>query len=58
MPALVALITLIVVAAGIGAILWWASDLPPTRPRPRSRYRGPTFMDTHRRLRGPHDRER
>ncbi|MGD0834541.1 MAG: hypothetical protein ABSA40_09005 [Candidatus Dormibacteria bacterium] len=58
MAGLIALITLIVIAGGIGAVLWWASDLPPTRPRPRSRYRGPIFMDTHRRLREPRDRER
>ena len=53
---LIALIALIVIAVGIGALLWWASDLPPTRPRPRSRYRGPTFMDTHRRVRDRHHR--
>jgi hypothetical protein len=50
MAGLIALIALIVIAIGIGALLWWGSDLPPTRPRPRSRYRGPNFMDTHRRL--------
>ncbi len=44
-------ILLIVLAFGIGALLWWASALPPTRPRPDSRYRGRTFMSVHRRIR-------
>jgi hypothetical protein len=44
------LILLILLAVGIGALLFWGSRLPPTRPRPRSRHRGETFMDVHKRL--------
>jgi len=40
----------ICIAIGIGALLWWGSKLPPTRPRPGSRHRGPTFMSVHSRL--------
>jgi hypothetical protein len=47
---MVGVIALIVVTIGIGALLWWGSRLPPTRPRPGSRSRGPTYMSVHRRL--------
>ena len=47
---MIAVIVVIVVALAIGALLWWGSTLPPTRPRPDSRYRGRTFMSVHRRL--------
>lgn len=43
-------IFLLVLAFGVGAIIWWASVLPPTRPRPDSRYRGRTFMSVHRKV--------
>ncbi|HEX6538364.1 MAG TPA: hypothetical protein VF155_04205 [Candidatus Dormibacteraeota bacterium] len=51
-----AVIVLIVLAVLIGAVLLWGTTLPPTRPRPDSRYRGRTFMSVHRRLqrRPPH----
>jgi hypothetical protein len=47
---------LVVIAAtavglAIAVLLWWGTTLPPTRPRPRSRYRGPTFLDVDRKLR-------
>ena len=48
--AVTGLIAVAVLAVLLGAILWWASGLPPTRPRPRSRYRGPTYLDVHDRL--------
>jgi len=32
------------------ALLWWGTSGPPTRPRPRSRYRGPTYLDIQRQL--------
>lgn len=41
---------LLVLAAGICALILWGMRLPPTRPRPRSRYRGPTFMSVDRKL--------
>jgi hypothetical protein len=48
---------LIVLAVLTSALLWWGTRLPPTRPRPDSRYRGRTFMSVHRRLqRPPRDR--
>jgi len=34
------IIWLILLAGGIGFLLWWGSRLPPTRPRPGSRHRG------------------
>ena len=34
---------LVVLGALIGAFLMWAVRMPPTRPRPGSRYRGHTF---------------
>jgi hypothetical protein len=47
---MIGLVIMCLLAVSIGAALWWASTLPPTRPRPRSRYRGPTYMSVHRRL--------
>lgn len=43
------LIVIVVLALGFGGLLWWGVGLP-TRPRPRSRYRGPTEIDVHDRL--------
>jgi hypothetical protein len=43
-------VLLLVLALGVGALLWWGLTLPPTRPRPDSRYRGRTFMSVHRRI--------
>lgn len=43
-------VIVIVLAVLMGAVLWWGTGLPPTRPRPDSRYRGRTFMSVHRRL--------
>ncbi|MBV8528396.1 MAG: hypothetical protein JOZ75_08785 [Candidatus Dormibacteraeota bacterium] len=43
-------VLLIVLAVLISTVLWWGTRLPPTRPRPDSRYRGRTFMSVHRRL--------
>jgi len=44
------IIWLIVLAGGIGLLLWWGSRLPPTRPRPGSRHRGETLMSVHQRF--------
>jgi hypothetical protein len=41
------LIVLGILLLGFVALLWWSIHLPPTRPRPRSRYRGPTEIDVH-----------
>ncbi|MGP8161404.1 MAG: hypothetical protein ACLQGJ_09335 [Candidatus Dormibacteria bacterium] len=41
------LIVLAVLAAGFVGLLWWSLSLRPTRPRARSRYRGPTEIDIH-----------
>jgi len=46
----IGVIVVIIVALAIGALLWWGLALPPTRPRPDSRYRGRTYMSVHRRL--------
>jgi hypothetical protein len=43
-------ILLLVLAVGAGALILWGIRLPPTRPRPGSRYRGPTFMSVDRKL--------
>ena len=48
--ALIALIVLIVLIAGVGTLLWWGGGLTPTRPRPGSRHRGSTESDVHQRL--------
>ena len=54
---MVGVIVVVVVAALIGAVLLWGIRLPPTRPRPDSRYRGRTFMSVHRKLqKRPRDR--
>jgi hypothetical protein len=45
-----AVLILAAIAIGIGGLLWWGSRLPPTRPRPKSRHRGETLMDVHRKL--------
>jgi len=45
------IVFLVALAVGIGALLWWGSRLPPTRPRPGSRHRGETLMTVHRKLR-------
>jgi hypothetical protein len=42
---------LLVLGAGIGALILWGMRLPPTRPRPDSRYRGRTYMSVHRKVR-------
>jgi hypothetical protein len=38
------------VAVAFIAVVWWGTGGPPTRPRPRSRYRGPTYLDVHKAL--------
>lgn len=48
--AVTVVVVVIAMAGALGALLWWGTALPPTRPRPRSRYRGPTYMSVHRRL--------
>ncbi|HEV2014467.1 MAG TPA: hypothetical protein VGR77_11395 [Candidatus Dormibacteraeota bacterium] len=45
------IVVLVLIALGIGLLLWWGSRFPPTRPRPGSRHRGETLMDVHKRLR-------
>ncbi len=47
---MIAVVLIVVLAVGLGALIWWGSGFAPTRPRPRSRSRGSGFMDTHRRL--------
>ncbi|MGA8016739.1 MAG: hypothetical protein WCB85_12555 [Candidatus Dormiibacterota bacterium] len=44
------LIAVVVVALGIGVLIWWGSGFPPTRPRPGSRHRGTRFLDVDKRL--------
>ena len=43
-------ILLLVLALGVGVLIVWGSSLPPTRPRPDSRYRGKTFMEVDRKI--------
>jgi hypothetical protein len=43
-------IFLIVLAVGVGALIWWGSSLPRTRPRPDSRYRGRTYLEVDRKV--------
>lgn len=43
-------IILIVILAAAALLIVWGSGLPPTRPRPDSRYRGKTFMSVHDKL--------
>jgi hypothetical protein len=40
-------------AVGVGVLILWGMRLPPTRPRPDSRYRGRTYMSVHRKLKPP-----
>jgi hypothetical protein len=44
------IIVIVLLAGGIGLLLWWGSRLPPTRPRPGSRHRGETLMSVHQRF--------
>lgn len=48
---MVGVILLLVLGVGICAVILWGMRLPPTRPRPDSRYRGRTYESVHRRLR-------
>ncbi len=43
-------ILLIVLGLGAGALIWWGVSLPPTRPRPDSRYRGKVYMEVDRKV--------
>jgi hypothetical protein len=43
-------ILLLVLGLGAGALILWGSTLPPTRPRPDSRYRGRTYMEVDRKV--------
>jgi hypothetical protein len=43
-------VLLLVLGVGVGALILWGIGLPPTRPRPDSRYRGRTYMSVHRKL--------
>jgi hypothetical protein len=45
-------VLLLVLGIGVGALILWGIRLPPTRPRPDSRYRGRTYMSVHRKLKG------
>lgn len=47
------IILLLVLGVGVGALILWGIRLPPTRPRPDSRYRGRTYMSVHRKLKRP-----
>ena len=49
-PNVTGVILLLVCGAGIGALILWGMRLPPTRPRPDSRYRGRTYMSVHRKI--------
>jgi hypothetical protein len=44
------LIVLAILIVGFVALVWRGINLPPTRPRPRSRHRGPTEVDVHEEL--------
>lgn len=43
-------ILLLVLALGIGGLILWGASMPPTRPRPDSRYRGRTYLEVERKL--------
>jgi hypothetical protein len=43
-------ILLIVLSLCVGAVIFWGMRLPPTRPRPDSRYRGRTYMSVDRKV--------
>lgn len=45
------LLLLAFTVTALAALLLWGTSLPPTRPRPRSRHRGPTFTDVDDRYR-------
>jgi hypothetical protein len=47
---MIGVVVVIVLAVLLGAVLLWGIGLPPTRPRPDSRYRGRTFMSVHRKV--------
>jgi hypothetical protein len=47
---MVGVVLLLVLALGVGALIFWGIRLPPTRPRPDSRYRGRTFLSVDRKL--------
>jgi hypothetical protein len=47
---MVGVILLLVLALGVGVLIVWGSSMPPTRPRPDSRYRGRTFMEVDRKI--------
>jgi hypothetical protein len=51
-------IFLIVLAVGVGALIWWGSSLPRTRPRPDSRYRGRTYLEVDRKVKRTKPRDR
>ena len=44
-------VLLLILGVGVGALILWGIRLPPTRPRPDSRYRGRTYLSVERRLR-------
>jgi hypothetical protein len=48
---LIPLVIAVLAGALVGGVLMWASVLSPTRPRPKSRYRGETFTTVDRKLR-------
>lgn len=48
---ILALIVMLAIVLGLFALIWWGANGPPTRPRPGSRNRGPTFLDVDRKLR-------
>jgi hypothetical protein len=45
-------VLLLVLGLGACALILWGMRLPPTRPRPDSRYRGRTYLSVHRKLKG------
>lgn len=49
-PCMVGVVLLLVLAFGVGALIFWGIRLPPTRPHPDSRYRGRTFLSVDRKL--------
>ncbi len=53
---MVAVIIILALAVAIGALVWWGTGLPPTRPRPGSRHRGDTYTTIHERLQRRRDR--
>jgi hypothetical protein len=47
---MIGVVLLLVLAFGVGALIFWGIRLPPTRPHPDSRYRGRTFLSVDRKL--------